>query len=130
MNTPFPGNERDYEVGYGKPPKHTRFSKGQSGNPHGRPKKKKTRKELLDDAWQTEVIVNGRKMTKAELFLNQLVNDGIKGQASARGLLMPHLPDAEDELEEFEPTLDDRIEQIKTTRRLQRRLEEEEEDGS
>ena len=25
-----------YEVGYGKPPKHTRFKKGQSGNPKGR----------------------------------------------------------------------------------------------
>jgi hypothetical protein len=28
-----PDNERDYEVGYGKPPCHTRFKKGQSGNP-------------------------------------------------------------------------------------------------
>ena len=27
-----------YEVGYGKPPKHTQFKKGQSGNPKGRPK--------------------------------------------------------------------------------------------
>ena len=28
----------EYEVGYGKPPKHTRFRKGQSGNLRGRPK--------------------------------------------------------------------------------------------
>ena len=28
----------DYEVGYGKPPKATRFKKGKSGNPNGRPK--------------------------------------------------------------------------------------------
>jgi hypothetical protein len=27
-----------YAVGYGKPPKHTRFKKGRSGNPRGRPK--------------------------------------------------------------------------------------------
>ena len=26
----------DYEVGYGKPPKRTQFTKGQSGNPKGR----------------------------------------------------------------------------------------------
>ena len=26
------------DVGYGKPPKNTRFTKGVSGNPHGRPK--------------------------------------------------------------------------------------------
>jgi hypothetical protein len=32
-------NKRDYEVGRGKPPVHTRFKKGQSGNPRGpRPK--------------------------------------------------------------------------------------------
>ncbi len=29
----------DGKVGYGKPPKHTRFQAGQSGNPKGRPKK-------------------------------------------------------------------------------------------
>ncbi len=28
----------DYEVGFGKPPRHTRFRKGCSGHPEGRPK--------------------------------------------------------------------------------------------
>jgi hypothetical protein len=31
-----------YEVGYGKPPKHTQFRKGQSGNPGGRPKRRES----------------------------------------------------------------------------------------
>jgi len=36
-----PEDQRDYEVGYGKPPCHTRFVKGQSGNPAaGRPGEK------------------------------------------------------------------------------------------
>jgi hypothetical protein len=29
----MPKNNRDYPVGRGKPPVHTRFKKGQSGNP-------------------------------------------------------------------------------------------------
>lgn len=35
------------EIGYKKPPKHTQFKKGQSGNPSGIPK---ARKQLLDEA--------------------------------------------------------------------------------
>src|SRR5262245_29748444 len=30
------GAKSQYEIGYGKPPRHTRFQKGQSGNPRGR----------------------------------------------------------------------------------------------
>lgn len=33
--------KQDYPVGHGKPPKHTQFKKGQSGNPKGRPRKPK-----------------------------------------------------------------------------------------
>ena len=29
--------DKDYEVGYGKPPRETRFKKGSSGNSKGRP---------------------------------------------------------------------------------------------
>jgi hypothetical protein len=32
----------EYEVGYGRPPKHTQFQPGQSGNPAGRPRTKET----------------------------------------------------------------------------------------
>ena len=38
----------DYEVGYGKPPAKTKFQKGKSGNPSGRPKQKYPPKEPLD----------------------------------------------------------------------------------
>ena len=31
------------QVGYGKPPQHSQFKKGQSGNPLGRPRKNKTK---------------------------------------------------------------------------------------
>lgn len=39
-----------YEIGYGKPPEGTRFVKGRSGNPRGRPRKAKARTIQLADA--------------------------------------------------------------------------------
>lgn len=35
-NSSREGAGADYEVGYGKPPRHTRFQPGRSGNPRGR----------------------------------------------------------------------------------------------
>jgi hypothetical protein len=36
-----------YEIGYGKPPKNTRFKPGVSGSRHGRPKGSKNTETLL-----------------------------------------------------------------------------------
>jgi len=52
-----------YEVGYGRPPKHTRFTKGQSGNPRGRPSGSRALKTDLDEALKAmlTITVGGRK---------------------------------------------------------------------
>ena len=47
----------DYDVGYGKPPRHTRFKKGQSGNPRGRPSGSKNLATVLSEALNELVIV-------------------------------------------------------------------------
>ena len=41
-------DEGDHEVGYGKPPRHSQFIKGQSGNRRGRPAGAKNLKTLLN----------------------------------------------------------------------------------
>ena len=47
----------DYEVGFGKTPKHTRWKAGQSGNPKGRPKGSKNLKTELEEELQELISV-------------------------------------------------------------------------
>jgi hypothetical protein len=57
----------DYPVGYGKPPAHGRFRKGQSGNPKGRPRgtggSGRLTKLVLLEAYRPVVIREGEKTT-------------------------------------------------------------------
>lgn len=104
-------NEREYEVGYGKPPTHTRWKQGQSGNPKGRPRRTNDFDALLDlELGQTLRITEGgqqRTLTKLELFLKKLVHDAIQGDRHARRLLMPYVSKRL-AVEEFEPDAGDR----------------------
>src|SRR5205085_10093153 len=38
-----------YDLGYGKPPEHSRFKPGQSGNPKGRPKAARSLRSIVHD---------------------------------------------------------------------------------
>lgn len=88
----------EYEIGYKKPPVHSRWKKGQSGNLKGRKKGKVTlvdADDVFDEALAILIAVNenGRpqKMSKLRAFATQIVNKGIKGDGKAAGLLMSHL---------------------------------------
>ncbi|SMQ64392.1 hypothetical protein SAMN06297468_1006 [Altererythrobacter xiamenensis] len=79
--------EKDYEVGFKKPPKHTQFKKGQSGNPSGRPKKVRNEEEIMLRELNALVPITegGKKksMTKMEIVLKRQVNLAMQGDPKA-----------------------------------------------
>ncbi len=89
------GNIGDYEVGYKKPPAHTRFKKNVSGNPHGRRRGTKNIATLLDREFNQRVAVreNGaqRMITKREAAIKQFVNGLISGNPRYAKFLMAFL---------------------------------------
>jgi Family of unknown function (DUF5681) len=72
------GRNRDYEVGYGRPPVVTRFQVGGVGNPKGRPKETKTVGQIIQAALMTRVKIeeNGRIRfaTAQEVIIRNLVH--------------------------------------------------------
>lgn len=86
---------KEYEVGYGKPPKEYQFKKGQSGNKKGRPKNSKNTYVLLDEILSQTIPIteNGKLMhiSKRNAVLIQLVNKAVKGDLKATNALLPHM---------------------------------------
>ena len=100
-------DEGDHEVGYGKPPRNSRFVKGQSGNQRGRPPGAKNLKTLLNKALNELVIVteNGgrRKVTKREAIIKQLVNQSATADWRAIKILLDLLREIEGQTEPASP---------------------------
>lgn len=79
--------ERDYEVGYGRPPKATQFQPGQSGNPKGRTK------GVPNHATEIRLVLNGpvsivrngkrKTVTAFVALLLQLTQKGLSGDVKA-----------------------------------------------
>jgi hypothetical protein len=96
--------DSDYEVGYGKPPRHTQFKKGRSGNPKGRPRGTKNSATLLNEALSEPVVIthNGRRktITKKQAIMMQIVNKAASGDHRAiQLLLLNQIPLIEERLE-------------------------------
>jgi len=88
-----------YSVGYRKPPAHSRFKKGQSGNPRGRPKGERNRTTILNSILNERVVVtdNGmrKRITKQEAVYKQLVNKAASGDPRAAQLLLSEMREIE-----------------------------------
>jgi hypothetical protein len=91
--------EGEYKVGRGRPPLHTRFKKGQSGNPRGPRPRPKDLPALLVAALNEPVVVtaNGepRQITKREAVVAQLVDKSTGADLRATKMLIDMLKDIE-----------------------------------
>lgn len=74
------------EVGYRRPPVSTRFQKGKSGNPRGRPRNRQ--RQVPHDGVLGQMVTiredgRERRVTAAEAFLLQLTQKGLAGDSAA-----------------------------------------------
>ena len=78
---------KPYDVGWGRPPKHTRWQKGESGNKSGRRKRPPSMKSIIENELDKKVVVKqGDKLssfTGLEVVVKSLVAQASKGNASA-----------------------------------------------
>jgi hypothetical protein len=79
-------------VGYGRPPRHTRFQPGCSGNPKGRPKGSRSVGAILQDVMSQKIAVTEqgktRRMPVIEAMLRRLLDDALRGEEKALKLLL------------------------------------------
>jgi hypothetical protein len=84
--------KNDYEIGYAKPPKHTRFQSGKSGNPKGRTKGLANLKtDLTQELGELIRIREGdreRSISKQRAMIKALMARALKGDTRAIALLV------------------------------------------
>lgn len=101
-------DKETYDVGYKKPPLDTKFKKGKSGNPSGRKKGRKNKKDFypleggnifeflkkFTDAGHEEILVikdgQSSSMSKMEALIAQLYNKAMNGNLGAAKILLQY----------------------------------------
>lgn len=95
MNTQ--NSKTSYDVGFGKPPKSSRFKKGQSGNPAGKKKGTKNLKTDLEEELKGQIEIGEgsrkRKITKQRGLIMALLAKALKGDVRASNTVLKLLAD-------------------------------------
>lgn len=85
--TKKPKTGGEYDVGFGKPPKHSQFKKGQSGNPNRKSKSPKSPNQLFKDEGEKtiKIIENGKEqiLSKYEVIVKSIFAKACKGDLAA-----------------------------------------------
>jgi hypothetical protein len=111
-------NSGEYEVGFKRPPVHTRFRKGESGNRKGRPKSTKNLKTDLNEELREKITLKDgdrtKKISKQRAIVKTLVNKTLKGDARAANTLISLVCRTSDlgasEIIDTEPLMNDELE--------------------
>jgi hypothetical protein len=74
--------DKPYDVGYGRPPEGRRFSKGESGNPKGRPRGSKNMATLLDKELSERVPANENGKRKTITMRKAITKQTVRKAAS------------------------------------------------
>jgi Family of unknown function (DUF5681) len=103
-----PSKQLDYEVGYGKPPAATRFKRGHSGNPRGRPKgarnktptlnEERLKTIILEEAYRTIKVSEGKRQVTipmAKAVVRALAVNAARGQLRSQQLFARLLSETE-----------------------------------
>lgn len=81
-----------YEVGYGRPPKQTRFQPGRSGNPKGRPSGTRNLetdlREELSELISVRIGDRSKKVSKQRAMLMALMAKALRGDTRASVVLL------------------------------------------
>ena len=97
-------------VGYRKPPRHTQFKPGQSGNPRGRPKNPTAFDELMEKELGQIVTVRegdqARRLSKRSVIVKQVVKKAMEGEDRALRSLLTLLSSAKGEKQKSTATDD------------------------
>ena len=86
---------QSHQVGYGKPPRDSRFKAGQSGNPKGRKKGAKTIRGVMKAAINEKISVSiggkTKRMTKLEAIVQKTIASSLSGDAASTRLFFQML---------------------------------------
>lgn len=81
-----------YDVGYGRPPKTTRFQPGKSGNPRGKPKGAKNTATMANLALDQKIPVTEkgvrRRMSVREVAFRRLAEKAVAGDLKTLAFLL------------------------------------------
>src|SRR5687767_1436722 len=89
----------DYKVGYRRPPKHSQFQPGRSGNPKGRPKPRDNLLTMLQRILTEKISLREgnqiRRVSKAEALVRSMIVGAMKGDPKAINALFKVMLDTD-----------------------------------